>query len=339
MRSLGDQAFNLNPKGAGVGPFEFERFAPNEEVVMKAKSDYWGGPVCIDTLRFVSVSGGRATYQAFTKGETQMAFLTDPVVEADAHADHVKLFEQVSSADRWLVMNNGVRGTSSPLKDVRIRKAVAAAIDLDTLNQRVYDGKSRPSSALIWKDVPIYPGIDGPKYDPNLAKQLVAEAKAAGWDGKLRLTASNVPTDMEATVTLKAMLEAAGMQIAAENLPVNDASRKVLTEPDFDLGFSGLSVFEDSPYARLDQFATGNVRSRTGYSAPDMDAALEELKRAETRDQKKAALAKVQQAWNNGTPSAILLSGAWTVLVQPQVHGVEFSRDVVPLFHHAYIAN
>ena len=305
---------------------------------MKAKANYWGGPVCIERLRFVNVPGGEAAYDAFTTGELTMAYLAEPKAVADAEADGHDGYRNVASGSNYLVMNNGVRGTESPLKDPRIRQAVAAAINVEIINDRVNGGEGLPSSAIIWEGLPIDPGIDGPPYDLALATRLVTEVKGEGWDGRLRLTANNTPQTTELSITVEAMLEAAGMTIDVENLPVAEANRKVLIEPDFDLGFSGLSIYEESPYARLDQFETGNVRTRTGFSDPRMDTALQGLRRAATRAEKKTAMGEVQRVWNETIPSTVLWSTNEFVVADDSVHGVIYSRDTVPLFHRAYLS-
>lgn len=338
FNSMTPAQFGRNPKGAGVGPFEFERFSPNEEVVFKAKADYWGGPVCIDTLRFVSILGSRATYEAFKKGELQLAFLNEAPVVKDAKAAGVKGYENIASGSTYIVMNQGVRGTKSPFTDIRLRKAVAAAIDVNLLNQRVLEGSGLPGTSIIAKESPIFPGVDGPQYSPDTAKKLVAEAKAAGFDGKIRLTSGNTPTAINQTLTIQAFLQAVGFDVTNEILPSNEANAKVLTNPNFDLGFSGLSIFEESPYARLNQFELGSVRSRTGYGNAEMDRALDQLKRAATRNEKKAALAAVQRVWNETIPSHAILSTREFLATDPKLRGLVVNRDTVPLFHKAYLA-
>lgn len=338
VAAMTPQEFARTPKGAGVGPYEIERFAPNEEVVMKAKADYWGGPVCIETLRFINVSGGRGTYEAFKKNEMQMALINDAQVIAEAKGAGTKGFENISSGNVYIVMNQGVRGTQSPFTDIRLRRAVAMAVDPNIINQRVFGGKAMPGTTIIAKESPLSPGVDGPKLDVEGAKKLVAEAKAAGFSGKIRLTGTNVQTAVEQSITIEAMLEAVGFDVTVESLPPAEANRRVLTEPNFDLGFSGLSIFEELPWARLNQFETGSVRSRTGYGNPNMDKALTQLKAASNRAEKKAAIGEIQKVWNETIPSAVVMSTTELLATAPQVRGITVTRDTVPLFHKAYIA-
>src|SRR4051794_2763883 len=56
IAQLGPAAFNLAPVGAGAGPYEVAQFVPNEKITLRAKTDYWNGPVCIQQLNFVRLA-------------------------------------------------------------------------------------------------------------------------------------------------------------------------------------------------------------------------------------------------------------------------------------------
>src|SRR5918995_3914462 len=220
VEAMGPDAFGLDPAGAGVGPYEIERFAPNEEVVMTAKDDYWGGPVCIQTLRFVFVAGGQASYDAFQNDELDMAFITEAPVVARAKDDGVTGYGNVAGAHQNLYMNQGIAG-EAVTSDLRVREALAHALDLDTLNERVADGEGIPTSLLLPPDSPIgAEGAEEIEHDPDLATELIDEYKAeTGWDGSIRLLSSDTPEGQEMTITIEAMLEAVGLEVTVENVP------------------------------------------------------------------------------------------------------------------------
>ena len=51
---------------------------------MQAKDDYWGGPVCIETLRFIALPNPDTAWDAFRQGETQVVYMSDPTLVAEA---------------------------------------------------------------------------------------------------------------------------------------------------------------------------------------------------------------------------------------------------------------
>ena len=337
VQAKGDQ-FALDPAGAGVGPYEVERFAPNEELVLKAKDDYWGGPVCIQTLRFTAISGAQAAYDAFKLGEVDMAWFTGPAVVAQARADKANgVFNVAGGAPSVLLLNAG-RGTNPLFADVRVRQAVAKAMDLDLLNQRVADGQGIFTSRIIPEGNLFDPGVDGIKYDPSGAKALVSQVKADGWDGKVTLTLANDPETVERGITIKALLEAVGMAVTVENLPAADMNQKVLIEGNYQIGQGNLLLFPSAlAWQRLNQFEGGNARNRTGIDDPDLDAALMKLQLAVTADDTTEAMGEVQTAWNKAVPAAIISASEYMTAVDPSIKGVLYSADTMPLFFDAYV--
>ncbi len=185
---------------------------------MARNPNYWGGQVYLDGLRFVDLgdAGGAKTFTALQTGQLQAAFLRDPAAVASAHAANLPGTSTLEYGGLIFLLNTGATVTSAggkpaptctgkpdgPTKttpataDVRVRQAVAAAVDPKVLDQRVNQGKGQPTSDLFPPSFKWYPGVSGPVYDPTKAKQLVSEAKAAGWARQIGLTFNNTPAGM-----------------------------------------------------------------------------------------------------------------------------------------------
>jgi peptide/nickel transport system substrate-binding protein len=318
---LGADAFGKLPKGAGAGAFDVDSFTPGEGITMHGRSDYWGGPVCIGTLRFVYVAGAQATYDAFKTGQFQVAFLRDPKVIADAKHDGVGFFETKQNGGGVLMINSGTT-PDHPTTDLSVRQAIAHAIDPTVLNTRVYDGDGLATDALFGPESRLHT-IDGPGYDLDQAKQLVAEAKAAGFDGELHMLGTSDPTGQETAIALQAMLQAAGFTVRLDS---NFNTVQMITEVNkgnYDIVGWGLNIDDSSPWMKLDSFlnstAPGNV---WGLKDPGMDAAIKATKVAAGVDELKAATQQVQEVWNAIVPGAIFSTAQETVIWDPSVHGI-----------------
>jgi peptide/nickel transport system substrate-binding protein len=328
-----------NPAGAGAGPFEFERFAPGEEIRLKAKSDYWGGTVCVDTLRFVSLGTATQSYEGLKAGTVDATIITDAAVVARATADGFGGPRWLQNMGGQILINNGVRNTTPATKDVRVRQAVAFAIDPAVINQRAFDGKADATSAIFAKSSRYFQGLDGPPYDVNRSKALVQELKAAGsWDGSLRLVCANNRADE--SLAIKALLEAAGITVKMDNtLPQAQQIAKVITDADYDLACWGNNMYDDGdPWAVLDSQLRSNVASNyRGYANAQWDAAVTELKKARTLDETKVVLKQLQQIWNESIPSMNYRSVENFAPLNPKLHGVMASQEGVVLFGAAFL--
>lgn len=334
VEARGD-GFATDPRGAGAGPFELERFAPNEEIVLVAKDDYWGGEVCLDELRFISIPGGQGTWEAFRAGELDVAFLSEGGVIAEAREGGFEAHSQISGGNGFLMLNNR---EGAGTEDARVRQAIALAIDTELLNDRLYDGHSLPTSCLTDPSHAIHPGVDCPPYDPETARELVARAKADGWNGQVNMVFRDHQAAVDLSIAIEAMLNDVGIDVVRENLTTSAWSTRTLAPPyEFDIADYGLALLDTGPIARLNQFFSDSVRNRSGYGSPEMDAALAALTAATTHEEIVAAMATVQQIWNEDVPSVPFMASEWFLARQPWVHGLEFNRDVTAVFTHAYV--
>jgi peptide/nickel transport system substrate-binding protein len=333
----GPEALQVPPAAAGVGPFSVVRYAPDEEIVMVRNDNYWGGQVCLDQIRFVRVPGALATYDAFRNGELDVAFLRDPKMIAEARADDVELYSSLVNGGGQLLLNNGAHDRTPPTTDVRIRQAIAYAIDPEVINDRVYEGTGLPTSAIIYEDSMLYQGLEGPDYDPERARELVDEAKADGqWDGVIDVTLNNAPESVELGIVLEALLEDAGFDARVDaSRDGDEVIAQVVTEADYEMTSWSLSVSDSSPWPELVERVDNNVY--TGYDNPDMVAALDELREAATLDAKKEALAKVQDIWNQTVPGVIYAAVEDVVVSADRVKGLVPTHYSIMYFDDVYL--
>lgn len=333
VSSTPPEEFSLDPGKAGVGPFELVRFAPDEEVVMRRKDDYWNGPVCIEELRFVNVPGAGPTREAFQAGELDVAWIRGDakVIEA-VRSDGLDNFSVVRNASNAYFLNNGVDGTSPPTADPRVRRAIALAIDPVLVDQRSDGGLGLPTSALVHERSLLYSGAEGPPYDPEEAKAIVDELVSEGtWDGSLRLIHLAEPHVEEIALTTVGLLEAAGMTVERAAVPANELVPRV-NEGDYDIAYFTLAFEDNDPATPLEP-----MLGRMGYESPEMSAAFDELSGAGDVDGRKAALAEIQEIWNEDTPGVVLGALEAMTFWNDRVHGLRFNQEVVTLFDQAYV--
>lgn len=333
----GADGFANDPTGGGVGPYELEKYAPGEEVVLKAKSDYYGGPVCIAELHFVRLSGAEATYQAMANKELDIAFLREPQVVAEAREAGYQDFSTLINYGEGAIMNNA-EGHPTANQDVRL--AVAAAVDPDGINQRAFNGTALATSALIHPDTPgLFSGADGPKHDPEAAKALVEKAKATGWDGSLRLMSDNSPTRVNEAIALQAQLESVGFTVTLDSgMGLPDVIKKVVVDRDYDLALWGPQVFSEGIWAAMNRQLNSSVKSNYyGYNNPQVDAALAELKAAASIDEKKAVLSTMQGLFTADPFYANFAAIEEVNSYSDRVHGLTQTRGSIIRFDQAYV--
>lgn len=364
IQAAGD-GFASDPGQAGAGPFTLAESRPGESIVLERNENYHGGEVPLERITFVPTPGGQeAAYAALESGQLDAAYFRSPVAIADAPDDGFTVHRSQIAAGNVIDINAGVYvtcqdglpdgcegvadgetiQTSPPGADPRIRRAVAAAIDPEQVNDRAYQGLARAGSALFSEEFPNSPDIPGPPHDPELAARLVEEAKADGWDGSIRLYSVSDEVGQALGLTVSAMLTAAGMDVeldsSFEPLPL---TLEVIVNHNFDLVIWG-SGFTENPDGNYATFlgGYGSAAETTGfhgYSSADMDAAIAALQVADTEAAVREAYAMLADVWNDDVPAVALNELENALITRPELQGVLGTSSSSFLLSGAWLAH
>ena len=166
----------------GTGAFAFESWA-KEEITLVANGAWWDGRPKLDKLVFVVVPDLRTAFLRLENGQVDgidnVATRDVARIRADARFRLHEVNPGLSVC--YLSMNNDVK----PFDDVRVRRAVALAIDKARIVDAAYENLATPIATLVPASIPYSAPIKDRVRDVAAAKRLLAEAGAAG--AKVRL--------------------------------------------------------------------------------------------------------------------------------------------------------
>jgi peptide/nickel transport system substrate-binding protein len=357
------KAFSTNPVDAGAGPFKLKSYKPGESIELERNPTYYGGEVYLDGMKFVNLNNPQSTYDALKTNTLQAALMRDPAIYAQSIKDGFGRVDIPQIGGNLLIMNSGIDitcagaatagvplcagqpdgtkvQTKTATRDLNVRKAVAAAIDPKIVVDKAYQGVGDPNTEP-YHLLPVYdPKVPGQKYDPTEAKRLVGVAKAAGWDGKIRLIGGNDATNVAWTQAVAPQLTAVGMDVQASNdTDINGVVAKVLTQRDFDLANWGLAMSDESDgnYTQL-LGSFGSTAKRYGYSSPDMDAGIEALRVADTDAKKIAAYKTISEIWIRDAPALVITYIPQAVIHSAKVHGIVRTAQAVSYYDKAWMS-
>jgi peptide/nickel transport system substrate-binding protein len=333
VQQKGEEAFNLAPVGAG--PFKVSKYTPGQDLEVVRNPDYWGPAPYLDGIHFTWPANDKAKVQALGNGDLDMIHVLDPAATQSA-------LEQGFGGNMWLRYGGGTitinQREGHHASDVKVRQAIAYAVNPTTINTRVFAGKGYASSDLFPSGT-LSSGVSGLPYKPAKARSLLQDVKqTSGWDGSISLLASNDASQQAAALTVQALLNKVGFDVKLDTAPsisafVND----VYVNYDYDLAITALNVSESDPWAQLVQEVSGSFNPN-GYQNPDMDAALTQLQAAATPAETKAATAKMQRVWNQTVPEVWYVVGQDTVLGSKKLNGVVPSSNATVLLGKAWLA-
>ncbi|MEV7005148.1 ABC transporter substrate-binding protein [Streptosporangium sp. NPDC051022] len=323
-------------KPIGAGPFVFERYAPHEELLLKANENYWDGRPNLDAVRMVWLNDPKASRESLDAGSVSMTLLRQPDAVEKALADGLPGYLNLVTLTSQPIIN---ATEGRPGHDVRVRQAVQLAIDPKLIYQRVYKGAGTPTGEIFSAASRWHTDAKPLPYDPAKAKQLVEEAKKDGWNGKIKYLGSQDPTSRDMSLTIKAALDSVGFEVEVETArTVQDILTKVAVERDYDMAGYGITLRESDPYPRMFAALHSQGTLTNGvHTGPEMDAVIDEFKAASTKEEQLKAMAKFQEQWNKDVPAPVFGPINEYLAWSKKVHGIVDSATSVVLLGKAWV--
>jgi peptide/nickel transport system substrate-binding protein len=177
VEKLTDQKFTTELPGQ-CGPFTMVEWTPKQRVVLKANPDWTGTKPLFNEVHFINIEDTSAAELAFEAGEvaitgvlpaTAARYLKSPPASS-------KLTNVAGPYYTWIGMNT----EHEKLKDIRVRKAIQRAIDVNSILEAAYGGTAPLAHGIV------PPGVTGNRkqskysYSPDEARALLAEAGVSG---------------------------------------------------------------------------------------------------------------------------------------------------------------
>jgi peptide/nickel transport system substrate-binding protein len=172
---VGEEGFRKAPVGAG--PYRFVSLTPGVELIVEAHEAYWRKVPAVKRLVFRSVTDDSTRLAMLKRGEADIAYnLRGPLGEEVQRTAGLTLTRTLLPTVFWVDFGQGQWDPRSPWHDIRVRRALALAIDRQAINQAETLGLSRvtfsvvpPTFEMAWPAPPV-------PYDPAQAKALLAQA-------------------------------------------------------------------------------------------------------------------------------------------------------------------
>lgn len=323
-------------KPVGAGAFTFGSYKPKEEMILNAREDYWDGRPNLDKIRITYIADPNAALDTLKSGQTQVGFFRDPlVVQKALDAGYHGFMNMVALGNVAVI--NAAKGR--PGADARVRQAMFHAINPDVIYQRAYSGVLQGSSEIFPSFSRWHTGTKPLAYDPDKAKQLLEQAKADGFDGKIKYLDAQDPASQATALAIKAMLESVGFQVELDLVRTpTDQITRVAAKRDYDMSGWGLSWREAGPYGRMFTTLHSEGNATVGMATtPEMDALIEEFQGAATPEEQRAVMARIQEQWNKDVPALVFGPMPEFVAWPKTVHGVEGTVNSMILLDDAWI--
>jgi peptide/nickel transport system substrate-binding protein len=320
-RSAAAAGAGFGVKPVGTGPYKFVSLVPGQQVVLERNDDYWGEKSPTRRIVFKPLIEDSTRLAAFEAGEVQ--FINNVPVDALARLKSDSRF-RVDTAASSRTIYLAMRTARAPLNDVRVRRALAHAIDTSALAKDLFAGLATaadsPFAPLVYgaaKDLPKY------AYDPALSKKLLADA---GYPNGIHLSygipLGNYLQDKQVGEAIAGMLEKAGISVSGYQEIEWATFRPLATDQKkFDIYLYGIGSTDPSMLAHflsLDTF--------TDWKPAQRDALMTQII-AGPMDQSLQPLQQIQKLMWDELPEVFLYYQPTLIAVASSVQGVQARVD------------
>ena len=300
-------------KPVGTGPYKLDAWARGSSITLGASPTF---------RQPASIKIKRATFRFIPDPAAQVAAMLAGDVDAFPRITP-RSVAQFKSNPRFQVVISGSRAktilamnnTRKPLNDVRVRRAIAAAIDRKSVIQGAADGLGAPIGSYYVPGAFGYIDTTGINpYDVEKAKKLLAEA-GVKTPLELTMTLPPAPYARQGGEVITAELAKIGIVVKTQNVEWAQWLSGTYTNKNYDLSIiSHVEPFDLNNYAKPDYY--------WGYQSEKFNALYEKIKTAERPADRARLLGDAQRMLAEEVPSVYLYQPQWVTVANKNLRGL-----------------
>jgi peptide/nickel transport system substrate-binding protein len=291
------QPVNQEASG-GTGPYMWSERVPGQSVTLVPNPSYWDAehPAYFEKVVFNSIADTDAALTALKAGDIDLLPRIAPLqlqqVEGDPNLAS-------STVDSWLEIHLIMRNDQAPLDDVKVRQAIAHAIDRQAIIDDVLLGQATIATSLM------PPGTYGRAepattyaYDPEKAKALLAEAGYSGQEIKIA-SGNNAPFPLVGQA-IAGQLQEVGINAVADAMEPGAAVNDTLVSetPGHTILLSTYGWINGGPF----HYNVRTVVNHPHTSDPDVLASVDAVNTTPDGDARLQVLADAQELYAQRVP-------------------------------------
>src|ERR1043165_137987 len=328
----------------GTGPFRFVSYDNAQQVVdLDRFPQYWEGAPKLETVRVRVISDMNALQAELQAGRVDIA-----PMPTSLSPDAVKRLEQdpnlqVKTFTGSNVFLLTINTSSPPLDNVKVRQAIAYAIDRETMIRTLLQGLGKPAHSIIPEESWAYSTGQTYSYDPAHAKKLLDEAGFTDPDGDgprmrfdkpviYKLSGSSIAGRQYAGV-IQNYLKEVGIPVEIQT-PEQNTFFDELKRGNFQISYSQWVGGNQDPIFYKDLFATSEIptetrpsRNRSRYSNKELDVLLEEAVNTLDREKGVELYKKIQDIVSRDVPVFPLWYGSNVVIAKKNVQNIQVNAS------------
>ena len=304
----------------GNGPFQLTHWKLNNEIYA-TRNPYYRAPECVTLkgIHFLPINP-LAEERSFRKGHLHVSS-TVPIHRIDWYRQHQpKSLRFDTTLGVYYYMLNTSQGV---LADVRVRKALAYSINREQITEHILRAGQQPAYHFTPPNTGGYNADARLPYDPELARQLLADAGFPGGEGfpKFELLYNTSESHRALAVAIQQMWKSElGIEIELHNQEWK-AYLSTREAGEFDILRASWFGDYDDPNTFLSLGETANGNNHTNWSSAEYDRLIQLAAHTQDVDARKAIFQQAEALLLDEMPIIPLYFYVTSRLIAPSVQG------------------
>ncbi|RJQ36668.1 peptide ABC transporter substrate-binding protein [Candidatus Parcubacteria bacterium] len=345
---------DLNLKPVGTGPYQFDKFTRREDgvitlVALKRYKNHHRGSPFVKEIRFSFYPSEERMVAAYRRGEIDAL----PVATPDAIAALAELDAEIHEMNIPKVFGVFLNASTQPILGKRtLREALSHAIDRERIIRETTNGGQAIGSALPPGTIGFRDDLKPAAYDPDLARELIAQDgwKDADEDGVLErsetdanrrkvtrkleviITTADTPELAGAANLIAEMWRAVGVKTEVRALATANLEADVIRPRSYEILIFGEAFsHEPDPYAfwHTSQLKDPGLNIAL-YSNPTVDNLLAEARGLADRDARAERYRQFQKIVSDEIGAIFLYSPRTYYAIRQSTNGVQLTAVALP---------
>ena len=259
----------------GNGPFTLEQWEPNQLIVVKKSNTYWDHEtVALNEIHFHPIGNHNIEERSFRAGQLHIT----GKIPIDRIQHYQQKAPELIRLDPYLgCYYYHFNVTRPPLDDVKLRRALAMAVDRERIAKFVSKGGESPAFCFTPPDTAGYTARARLPYDLEKARSLLTEAGYPNGEGMPKIQLLYNTSDDHARyaqVIQQMWKEGLGVEIELVNMEWK-VYLAATQAKQYDVARAGWIGDYEDPATFLDMWVTDGGNNRTGWSNREYDSLIE----------------------------------------------------------------
>jgi len=327
----------LTRNPVGIGPYKLNKWIAGQELMLDSNKDYFEGRPYIDHYIYRVIPDSATLFLELQAGGIDMMGLTPIQYTKQTNNDFFRKNFQKFRYPVFAYTYMGFNLKYPLFKDIRVRKAIAYAIDKSEIVDVVLFGiGSIATGPYVPNTWPYNPNVKKYEYNPEKAKQLLKEAGWEDTDGDGILDKDGKPFEftiltnmgntlrMNTATIMQWRLAKVGIKVEIRALEWSTFINEFIDKRRFQAVILGWSIGLDPD--QYDIWHSSKTKEKefnfVSYSNPDVDALLEKGRRTFNIEERKKAYFRIQEILADELPYIFLYVPDATPIVQARFRGI-----------------